>query len=263
MNFTKMTLAAASLLIMTGAPSLADWSVPAMNKQIDQTNFVVNDGCSGTLVSLKDKLILTAAHCADGMYKVVSQETVADDGTITKKDVKIKVPGEVKQLFFDDKADVIKSITYLVEPVKVGSPDTDAGPDLAVLKITSAIENTQAASVACADPVRGDDAYIVGNPMGTLYSSVVKGIVSSTLRTYNIIGFPKDARLMQVSGGIIGGNSGGAVYNKDGQLIGVPVLGNRTNEVVGLAVPRKEVVDFLKAAGFDACPVLDDKKDNR
>jgi S1-C subfamily serine protease len=58
--------------------------------------------------------------------------------------------------------------------------------------------------------------------------------------------------LMQVSGGIIGGNSGGAVYDANGGLIGVPVIAHQANEIIGFAVPLPAIKEFLKNAKADA-----------
>src|SRR5690606_10028932 len=88
----------------------------------------------------------------------------------------------------------------------------------------------------------------VGNPGGALYSSVTSGIVSSLQRSYGTIDFGRDQDdqpLMQISGGVVGGNSGGAVYDDRGRLVGVPVVANRTNETIGFAVPLAEIKAFL------------------
>jgi S1-C subfamily serine protease len=57
-----------------------------------------------------------------------------------------------------------------------------------------------------------------------------------------------DNGLMQVSSGVIGGNSGGAAYDADGLFVGVPVRASQVNEVIGLAVPLSDVRAFLKSA---------------
>jgi len=57
--------------------------------------------------------------------------------------------------------------------------------------------------------------------------------------------------LMQISGGVVGGNSGGAVYNMNGEFVGVPVLAHRVNEVLGFAVPLPMVRKFLVDNKFE------------
>lgn len=236
-----------------GVSSVHAWSIADMNEQIDQTNFLVNGGCSGTLIDAANRYVLTAAHCVDAQYKTVKVEVIADDGTVTKKEVRQVVPGEVRQLVFNG-ANIVQEVVYRVKLVGV-----DKAKDLALLQIISEqIPNTVVSKVACETPVRGEPVFIVGNPYSVLYSSVVAGIVSSVQRDYSLIGASfadngpgGDQPLMQVSGGTIGGNSGGAVYNTRGELIGVPVLASNAHETVGLAVPLDEIKKFLKANKAD------------
>jgi serine protease Do len=95
--------------------------------------------------------------------------------------------------------------------------------------------------------VRGDKVYVVGNPIGILYSSVTDGIVSSMQRNYAEhidMGNETNVPTMQVSAGITGGNSGGAVFNDKGQSMGVVIRGYR-NTAASFAVPLGEITKFL------------------
>ena len=238
--------------ILFSSPALADWSIPAMNNQIDQTNFIVNQGCSGTLIDVANRYILTAKHCTTGQYEIVDEQKIDADGKVTTEKVRRLMPGTVSQIIFDS-TEPTRQAVYRTRVIAI-----DAGRDLALLQIIGDIPNTMAATLACVAPVRGDTVYVVGNPAGFLYSSVTKGIVSSLQRTYETIRFGESAGytqpLMQVSAGIVGGNSGGAVYNDRGALVGVPVLAHQTNEILGFAVPLPAIWDFLKGKVAD-CPV--------
>lgn len=232
-----------------GASSVRAWPIDAMNLQIDQTNFLVNGGCSGTLIDIENRYVLTAAHCVDAQYKTVEIEEIADDGTVTKKQVRRVIPGEVRQLVFSG-ASIVQEVVYRTKLIGV-----DNKKDLALLQIiVETIPNVISSRIACEAPVRGEPAYTVGNPYGVLYASVGVGIVSSVQRDYGLIGMSgfgdgpsNDEPLMQVSSGVIGGNSGGAVYNARGELIGVPVRAAQVHETIGLAVPLAEIKAFLKA----------------
>lgn len=243
----KLILTLLPLFVILSAPAKADWPVADMNRQIDQTNFVVNSGCSGTLVDAKERYVLTANHCVENQYETVEIEKIDDKGVVTKENVRRLKPGTVKQIFFKGASEV-REITYRT---KLKAVDRDK--DLALLQIIADIPAATASSFACDLPSRGESVYIVGNPMGSLYSSVVKGMVSSVQRDYGLLrmdnGANVDEPLIQISGGMVGGNSGGAVYDDDGHIVGVSVLGHRVNEVLGFAVPLDSIKSFMKANG--------------
>lgn len=236
--FSILPAAIASMLLL---------SVPATagitNEHIDQTNFVVNEGCSGTLIDVQKGYILTAAHCVTDQYVTVEREKIETDGTVKTEKVRKLREGTVKQITFKG-ANEISETTYKTMLVAVGRPDK---VDLAVLKVVAKLPNKKQATVSCTEANRLDPVTIVGNPMGVLYSSVTTGIVSSTQRDYGLVGYSANPEqpLMQISGGIVGGNSGGAVYDSDGLVVGVSVLGHRVNEVLGFAVPASVINSFL------------------
>lgn len=243
----RLILAAAMLLTGAIAPAMA-WDSAAMNKQIDQTNFVVNSGCSGTLIDTAGQYILTANHCVTDQYETIEREKIDENGIVTKEKVRRLKPGTVKQIFFHGASEV-RETTYRTKLIGVSRDK-----DLALLQVLAKLPNTASSKLACDNPKRGDRVFVVGNPMGILYSSVIPGMVSSIQRDYGLVGTGTEdtESLLQISGGIIGGNSGGSVYNQSGDLIGVPVLGHRVNEVIGFAVPLSAIKDFLKEQKLDS-----------
>jgi len=215
-----------------------------LNQTIDQTNFLVGKGCSGTLIDAERGFILTAHHCITNNYRTVTREKVSDDGKVTEEKIRVVVPGEVHQKYFANSRE-IHSKSYVYKVIA-----SDANYDLALLKIDVKLPATPA-KFACKEPERGDVVFAVGNPGVLLYSSVTQGIVSSVDRSYLPLGIDdqNDERLVQISPGIIGGNSGGSVYNEAVELIGVPVRASRMNEVLGFAVPLKDIRTFLERQG--------------
>ena len=258
------SLSLAALFALT-SPSYAEWSVKTMNAAIDQTNFVVNRGCSGTLIDIKNKYILTAAHCVADQYETLEREVVGDDNKVKIEKYRRLIDGSVTQLEFSNNETVRTTI------FRVGLKAVDKDVDLAVVQVNGELPNTTAAALAEREPVRGEKGFVVGNPMGSLYSSVGAGLVASNDRTYGLLNLEEHphGRLMQISAGVVGGNSGGAVYNEDGQLVGVPVLANRQNEVIGFAVPLDVIKAFLKDKRLDGTvnppaekPKADDEADD-
>lgn len=243
MKYLKSALLALSLLL---CPPAYAWDQTAMNKVIDQTNFLVNDGCSGTLVA-KDK-ILTAAHCIISQYKTVEKEVIKDDGTIKKEKFQVAVPGTVSQQIYSGPA-ISQINKYVYKIVK-----SDRTYDLALLEIQGAPFNTTVIPpLACKEVTRGDKVYAVGNSFGVLYSTLTEGVVSSVNRSYRDLDIAGDLGnttdsgengLIQHSAIIAGGNSGGALYNDEGSMVGVNVRGGRSG--FSFSVPLIDIRDFLK-----------------
>jgi S1-C subfamily serine protease len=236
-----------ALAVALAATAAHAWDIEAMNATIDDTNFVVNRGCSGTLIDREAGLVLTVSHCVTDQYEIIEREKVNSDGSVTMQKVKVVRPGTVTQIDFKGPNEIARKV-YVVKVVL-----NDPKLDLALLKSVGPLNRLQHAKIACEEPKRGTVAYVVGNPYGVLYSSVTKGLVSSVQRSYAPLGLDgfDDNPLMQVSSGVVGGNSGGAVYNDKGELIGVPVRASMVNEVVGLAVPLPDIKKFLMREGLD------------
>lgn len=232
------------------------WDVADMNKTIDQTNFVINRGCSGTLISLTEKLILTNYHCIDQNVSVVEKEETDSNGLVKKVRRKRYSDVVVEQHGYNGFARV-STATYMAEIVA-----EEKKKDLALIRIKSTTIPHQMYSRLLPDDQkisRGERVYVVGNPAGN-DATVVEGIVSNLNRTFE---FPwtgnEKLAMIQFSGGIYGGNSGGALYNSNGYLIGVPAAGFRDATFIGLAIPVSVVKTFLK----DNCManIYDDKFD--
>lgn len=249
-----------SVLFVLIAGQATAWDVKDMNLTIDRTNFQVNAGCSGTLISPEGH-ILTANHCVENQYVTIEKEVIKEDGTVKKEKFKKLNDGAVTQYEFRG-TESIRTVTYKVKLIAV-----DKDLDLALVQIKDTPPATVMTTIACKAPIRGEPVYIVGNPKGYLYASVVKGIVSSVQRDYDRLSFQNHSTadatkpLMQISGGVIGGNSGGAVYNESGELIGVPVLAFPEQETLGFAAPLDSVRSFLTANKlgqlFDHCGKAD------
>lgn len=138
----------------------------------------------------------------------------------------------------------------------------DAGTDLAVLKIAG--ENLPAAAFGDSAALQvGDAAYAIGNPLGDkLRGTMTNGIISAIDRPIDIEG--QSVELIQTTAALNPGNSGGALINDRGQVVGITnmkmISTFGTVEGLGFAIPTalaKEVVDQLIEKGsYDGAPML-------
>ena len=120
--------------------------------------------------------------------------------------------------------------------------------DLAVLKIEA--QGLTPARLGSSDQLSvGDSVYAIGNPMGYLHGTMTEGIISSPTRTIQVDG--KDMNLLQTSAALNSGNSGGALTNAYGQVVGITsakITGVENDTVIeglGLVIPINGAVPFL------------------
>lgn len=175
---------------------------------------VTEDGhayCSGTIIP---EGVLTAAHCVHGESEVL----------IGLRPDLVQEPGE----------------DYWQRSFRVPVIDTDEEMDLALLGFNGEPEVV----VSVENPRLGDAVVAVGHPLGIAYT-VHQGHVSGILRH----GFTRDFMLTDV--GLIGGMSGGAIFNEHGHLVGVisfticesPFSCSGT---LGGFIPAETVQEFLR-----------------
>jgi Do/DeqQ family serine protease len=126
----------------------------------------------------------------------------------------------------------------------------DKTTDLALIKIDA--KNLPAIVIANSDDVRvGEWVLAVGNPLG-LNNTVTAGIISAKARTLGANGVES---FIQTDAAINQGNSGGALVNTRGELVGInAMLASPTGSNIGygFAIPTaimNKVVDDLKLYG--------------
>ncbi|MCW6679435.1 trypsin-like peptidase domain-containing protein [Anaerococcus sp. NML200574] len=134
----------------------------------------------------------------------------------------------------------------------------DSSLDLAVIKVDSNNKNLKAIDIGDSDEIGvGDRVVAIGNPLGfQLQSTVTSGIISGLNRSVAFnTGVQMDG-LMQTDAAINAGNSGGALLNSKGQLIGINTAKAGNSDGIGFAIPIntvKPVIDTIRKKGkFDS-----------
>ncbi len=120
---------------------------------------------------------------------------------------------------------------------------TDEQTDLAVIKIDKS--DLHPAEFADSDSIKvGEFAMAVGNPLG-MQSSVTCGIISAVNREVTDSD-GKNFTLIQTDAAINSGNSGGALVNSEGKVVGINTLklSGTGVEGMGFAIPINSTTDI-------------------
>ena len=118
--------------------------------------------------------------------------------------------------------------------------------DIAILQMESC-EGMSAAHISNSQwALVGNETYVVGNPFGKNPDSVSRGIVSHTSR---FLAGP--ASYLQIDAAVNPGNSGGALFDRDGAVIGmttaIAATRSGNNVGIGYALPINTVLDQVAA----------------
>lgn len=128
----------------------------------------------------------------------------------------------------------------------------DSQDDLAVLKIDG--KNLPTVSLGDSASLQvGELAVAIGNPLGELSGTVTVGIISALDRAVTIDN--QSLTLLQTDAAINAGNSGGALLNSFGEVIGINTAKNAGTGIEGLgfAIPidhAKPIIEGLIKDGY-------------
>lgn len=131
----------------------------------------------------------------------------------------------------------------------------DTRSDIAVLQI---VENQR--ELNCAvwankenELLVGEEIIVIGYPLGVLDNTVTNGYLSAVNTVLPISGI--EMNLLQIDATVNPGNSGGGLFNRNGELIGIvnaKIVGENA-EGIGFAIPYGDVMDVytdLKDYGY-------------
>lgn len=121
----------------------------------------------------------------------------------------------------------------------------DGSEDIAILQLVPAdsAERFEAAPIGESGALRvGETVFAVGSPVG-LEHTVSAGIVSALDRTDILAN--RQLGLIQLDASVNVGNSGGPLFNLEGQLVGITAARSSRAEGIGFAIPIDRIRVFL------------------
>lgn len=141
---------------------------------------------------------------------------------------------QVKVIFNDKKEVSAKIVNY------------DQNMDLAIVKITdSSVKMPAVAELGSSEALQvGDPVVAIGNPLGKeLLGSVTTGVISAKNREIQESSNAPKQTFLQTDAAINAGNSGGALVNSQGQVIGINTakINGSGVEGLGFAIPMDSI----------------------
>ncbi|MDR0498125.1 MAG: trypsin-like peptidase domain-containing protein [Holophagales bacterium] len=122
----------------------------------------------------------------------------------------------------------------------------DKALDVALIKID--IQHAPYVKLGDSDSIKvGEWVVAIGNPLG-LEHTVTQGIISAKGRTSNVMGADDNlvAGFLQTDAAINRGNSGGPLFNLNGEAVGINAAIRADGQNIGFAVPITPVKHILR-----------------
>ena len=200
---------------------------------------------SGTIKSVVEQ-------CADAVVEIQT-ESISSGGSLFQQYISSGAGSGViltQDGYIVTNHHVIENATSILVRTRSGDEynaqliGSDQQSDLAVLKI-DASGLTPAVLGDSTKLEVGDLAVVIGNPLGELGGTVTSGIISALDREVTIDG--QVMTLMQTDAAVNPGNSGGGLFDANGDLVGIINAKSSGNNVEGLgfAIPISNATDII------------------
>lgn len=191
-----------------------------------------------------------------GFFGSTTQSQAEGSGIILSEDGYIATNNHVV-----DGASAVSVILNTGTELEAKIVGTDEQTDLAVIKIEPTEQLTVATIGDSTNLEVGERVVAIGNPMGLeFFGSVTEGIVSAVNRKITVDN--RTMSLIQTDAAINSGNSGGALINRFGEVIGINSVkvSSEGVEGMGFAIPSSEakpiISDLLQYGYVKGRPVI-------
>lgn len=166
-------------------------------------------------------------------FGMSSAAAVSGSGFILTSDGYVLTNYHVIESAYQNKAD-ITVMTHDGTKYTASVVGFEQENDVAVLKIDG--ENLPHVTIGDSDNMKvGDEVYAVGNPLGELDFSMTTGHVSALDRLIATDNSSESINMFQFDAAVNSGNSGGPVYNTEGEVVGVVTAKYSDSGVEGLS----------------------------
>ena len=211
-------------------------SASAVNTASGMTTAQVSEMVSPSVVVITTEQVVYSQWSWYGQSQV---ESGAGSGVIISSDGYILTCAHV----VSGASNITVSIGDKDYPATLVGEDTTS--DIAVVKVDAT--GLTPATVGDSDGLKvGESVMAVGNPLGELGGTVTSGIVSALNRSVTIQGTSSTntMSLIQMDASVSPGNSGGGLFNMNGELIGLVNAKSSSSDAEGLgfAIPINDAI---------------------
>ena len=237
----KQNSDAGTTVVYKAADSSASTSTVSSSSDGDLSTTEIAAKAAPSVVEIN----VTGTTTSYGLFGGTYQTEAAGSGVILSEDGYIITNNHVVEDGSEYKVITNDGTEYTAELV-----GADSKSDIAVLKIDAS--GLTPAVIGDSDSIQvGDKAVVIGNPLGTLGGTVTDGIISATNREITLNN--ESMNLIQTNAAINFGNSGGGLFDGQGDLIGIvnakdsgTTSSGTTIEGLGFAIPINEAIDVAK-----------------
>ena len=192
-------------------------------------------------------IVAISSKITGNIYGQTTEASSSGSGFIISEDGYIVTNYHVVQ-----NASAITVITHDAYQYSAALVGSDSANDIAVLKVEA--QGLRPVKMGSSDDlIVGDQVVAIGNPLGELTSTLTVGFVSAMDRNINTDGTV--INMIQTDAAINSGNSGGPLFNMNGEVVGITTAkySGTTNsgaviEGIGFAIPmddvRKKITDL-------------------
>ncbi len=242
--------------------------------EADLADVLSQDQINVYLAEFENQMHTVIEHAENSVFGITSYSP--DSGSAVGSGVVIRFDAEASKYYILTNYHVVKNyVTYATDyPDKIDElsmlivfPDEshrqatlvgyDTEVDLAVLSFDgSGLEGIEISTFADPNDISVSDFVLaVGNPLGyDFYNSVTLGIISGLNRKVET---DRYVNYVQHDAEINGGNSGGPIYNLNGEIVGINVSKLATIEIegMGFAIPVEIIERVIERIFNDDLPV--------
>ncbi len=241
--------------LLNSAQPATNWKTSTSSSEISKelvdlveysdTSVAVAQKVLPSIVGIKIKYSINSVFGASEAEATGSGIIISEDGYIITNNHVVSTESSSSYYSIEEASNMTVNLYNDPTEYEAQIIGTDAYTDLAVIKIEAS--DLIPATIGNSDNVHvGEFAMAIGCPLG-FESTVTSGIISAVNRTVDD-GAGTEYTCMQTDAAINSGNSGGALVNSNGEVIGINTLklSGTGVEGIGFAIPINSTTDIVE-----------------